>query len=344
MSDHVQVLLYTSYLHIIGGIETFIINFLDLMGEKYDIGIYCPKLPQEMVTRISLRARLFTKRKPISCDTLIMVRMMDEKPQNVLYDKSIRMCHACKANPGWHIIQDCDNIIHVSEASRSSFQSDGDVIMNPVIYKPKKALILVSATRVPALDKGPNAERMLRLAEKLNNNNIPFLWFNFSDAPLQGAPKGFINVGTFQDIQPYIAKADYLVQLSDAEGFGYSVAEALVNGCAVICTPFSTTKELGVEDGKNGYVIPFSLDFDVTKLLEVPKFKYSYDNSGIKKAWSDILGPRSDRPSDNHIDVQVIVNKYYDIRMKQEFHRGYQFRTDKDRALELIEKGLVKRI
>lgn len=339
--NEVQVLLYTSYLHIIGGIETFVINYIDLMSKYYVVGVYCPKLPPDMLARISLKAPVYTNNEPISCDTLIMIRIMDEIPENVTYNKSIRMCHATKSNPAWFIRDDCDKLVHVSQVSKESFDTDGMVIHNPLIKNNKKALLLVSATRIPALDKGKNADRMLLLAHMLNRNNIPFMWFNFSDAPLRDAPKGFVNVGTHQDLQPFIKRADYLVQLSDQEGFGYSVAEALNNGTAVICTPFKTTKELGVIDGENGYIIPFNMNYDVRKLLNVPKFKYKYDNTEIVNQWRELIGKTKSVKKYIAPDmVKVIVKKTYrDVLIGREVRAGEIIRMTKDRAKQIMTVG-----
>lgn len=103
LKNHVQLLIYTSYLHIIGGIETFLVNYLDLMADSFEIGVYCPRLPQEMADRISKRVKLYRNQEAVSCDTLLMIRMMDPIPRNVIYDKSIRMCHATKSQPTWKI-------------------------------------------------------------------------------------------------------------------------------------------------------------------------------------------------------------------------------------------------
>lgn len=336
--NKVQVLLYTSYLHIIGGIETFVDNFIELMGKYYDIGLYCPRMQPETMARLSRKVPVFTNQDPISCDTLIMIRIMDEIPKNVTYDHSIRMCHATKSNPAWNIRQDCDDIVHVSEASKKSFESDGQVIYNPLVKTTKQSLLIVSATRIPARDKGENAERMIRLAEMLKSRNIPFLWLNFSDAPLNNAPKGFVNVGTFQDLQPFIARADYLVQLSDQEGFGYSVAEALVNNTAVICTPFETTKELGVVDGVNGYIIPFNMDFDVNKLLEVPQFDYEYDNKKVITRWKKLLGntkPKHSYKPPEEMYVRVIKS-YNDIKLKRYLNPGEVLSMTKERIDQIL--------
>lgn len=337
MGRRCQVLLYTSYLHIIGGIETFIANYLKLLGGSYDIAVLCPKMPEEMVKRICAKVPVYRDDKPIECDTLVMIRSMDAIPGNVSYKKSVRMCHACKVRESWGINQDCDRVVHVSEASKRSFNSKGEVILNPLFKSSKKGLLLVSATRVPALDKGANAARMIKLANMLNAAGINFVWLNFSDAPLEDAPKGFVNVGCFQDLQPFIRRADYLVQLSDYEGFGYSVAEALINKTAVIVTPFETTEELGVVNGINGYIVPFNMDFDVNKLLAVPVFDYEYNNAEILKSWKKILGKGSKAP----VQAVQVKEPYKDVVLRINLKPGDRVVMPEDRAKEAIKRGYV---
>ena len=342
--NKVQVLLYTSYLHSIGGIETFVDNWVEILLPYYDIGLYCPQMPTERLYRLSQIIPVY-KSGEVECDTLVMIRIGDAIPKGIKYKKSVRMCHACRSNPAWHILDDCDRVIHVSEASRTSFNSDGAVIYNPVIKRAKDSLILVSATRIPAMDKGKNADRMIKLAQMLNDADIPFVWLNFSDSPLTDAPKGMVNVGMTNDIQSYIARADYLVQLSNQEGFGYSVAEALINHTAVICTPFKTTAELGVVDGKNGYILPFDMQYDVTKLLNVPEFEYKYDNKPIVKAWRKLLGntkPKHDYIPPEYVDVVAKI-EYRDIVLNKVFQPKDEISMPYDRAMELIEKGFVKK-
>ena len=344
MDIDAQILIYTSYLHIIGGIETFVLNLIELLGDEYDIGVVCPRLPAEMAERIKRKAKLFANDRILNCDHLIMVRKMDNKPGFINYKNSIRRCHACKSDSSSRILKDCDHLVHVSKASKDSFKSDGEVIYNPLRHSEKKSLLLVSATRIPALDKGQNAERMLKLAQMLKDHDIPFLWLNFSDAPLKNAPKGFVNVGTFQEMQPYISRADYLVQLSDHEGFGYTVLEALTCGTAVICTPFDTTKELGVVDGVNGYIVPFDLNFNPEILYNVPEFSYSWDNEKIRKQWKRILKIPKRKPQEKAKDlVEVLVTgEYYDIELKRVVKRGENLSMPKLRAMAVNQAGYCK--
>ena len=148
-----------------------------------------------------------------------------------------------------------------------------------------------------------------------------------------------MNVGTFQDLQPYIACADYLVQLSDREGFGYSVLEALTQNTAVICTPFETTKELGVVDGENGYIVPFDMNFDVHKLLDVPRFNYHWDNEKIRKDWEKLLKMEPEKPKNRGLVRIRITGNYGDMQLNRMVHEGEVLYMTKFRAKLVVKMG-----
>ena len=339
-----KVIIYTSYLYRIGGIETWVYNFVELMKDKYDLTLVTKSIPAEMKRRLPIKV-IESANPVVECDTLIMVRIMDDVPQGIKYKRLVRMCHSCKVRPEWFIINDYDDLIHVSKASKKSFQTDGKVIHNMLTKSEDEALIFVSATRIPAPDKGKNAERILKLANMLNEKNIPFLWFNFSDNALVNPPKNFYNVGTTDNVQAYIKKADYLAQLSDEEGFCYSVLEALVNNTAVVCTPFETTKELGVKNGVNGYIVPFDMDFDVNKLRKVPKFDYKWDNKPLIESWEKILNkkPKKKKIDKDLIEV-TIVRDYTDIELKRGVRAGEKISMRPERADKVIRLGYGVRI
>ena len=247
----------------IGGIETFVYQFAQIMSITLVVG----SIPVEQREKLSKVCEVvdYNPRGTYYCDNPIMLRILDKVPNNIFSKRSIRMCHGCRTNPNWHILQDTDFVVNVSEASKESFGEEAKnamVIHNPIKKTNKEAIILVSATRIPAPDKGTNEQRMRTLADRLNEAQIPFIWFNFSDGQINNPPRGMINLPKEEDIQPYIKRADYLVQLSDSEAWSYSVLEALVNGTAVLVTPFPSAIEMGIEDGKNGYIIPFDMGFD----------------------------------------------------------------------------------
>lgn len=342
-----QVVLYIGYLHVIGGIENFIYNFVLQMHKLYDITLVVDTISDEQFSRIAKFIRVVQKpQTPIVCNTLIMLRILDERPTFIEAKKCVRMVHACRTNPKWSIPTDSDIVVHCSTASKDSFGSDGIVIHNPFYTEKKKALFLISATRIPAPDKGKNEWRMIKLAKMLNDADIPFIWLNFSEGKIEDPPRGFYNVGVEMDIQPYIAKADYLVQLSDSEGYSYSVLEALTNNTAVICTPFQSAPESGVIDGKNGYIVPFDMSFDVKRLMKVPKFKDDHSNDEIIASWKEILGDSKPTHSyDPQVKVRIRAKREYtDTQFNRLIAPGEIYEVSLIRANKIINAGFAERI
>lgn len=340
LMDKCQIIIYTSYLYLIGGIETFVFNFVEFF-QDYDIVVMSPKIAPTVHVRLSKIVRVEEPHE-MECDTLLMIRPMDAAP-DVKYRQLIRMVHGLKTFKSQSVIQDYDHLVHVSDESRLSYDSDGLVIHNLLAPNKKKSLLLVSATRIPARDKGKNADRMLTLARMLHDAEIDFIWLNFSDGQLINAPKGLINVGIYDNMQSYTAKADYLVQLSDSEGWSYSVLEALTNNTPVIVTPFKTAFEMGIRDGMNGYVIPFDMNFDVTRLLNVPRFDYSYDNDKIFAQWKNLLGEPFKKLTALHPKSLIKVTKpYIDMTLNKNFKKGDEIVVGEKRAEDIIGAGVAE--
>lgn len=347
-----QIILFIMQLHIIGGIETFIYHYLATMSKKYDIVLLTSNIPINQWIQYSNYAQVveYNSNMAYSCDTLIMLRVLDTIPQNIHYKQSVQMCHACRTNPKWHIPQDSEYIVNVSQASKDSFlpeSRNGVVIHNPIKKNEKKALLLVSATRIPAPDKGKNEIRMRKLAEMLNEADISFLWYNFSEGIIPDPPKGLVNVGLYMDIQPYIARADYLVQLSDSEAWSYSILEALIQNTAVLVCPFPSAIEMGIKDGENGYILPYDMIFDVNKLLNVPQFTYEYDNEPIIAEWQKILGkakPKKRKKVNSNSSRVIVLSQYFDLELNRMLDAGTIVEMSNNRisAILATNKSLIK--
>ena len=347
-----QVILYINQLNVIGGIESFIYHFMATMSDKYEIALLIANIPIQQWIRFEKYCAVldYSPKRTYICDTLIMLRILDTIPGNIQYKQSVQMCHACRTNPRWQIPQNTDYIVNVSQASKDSFYPDaanGIVIHNPITKSDRRALLLVSATRIPAPDKGKNEERMRRLAEMLIEADIPFLWYNFSEGIIPNPPKGLVNVGVFMDIQPYIARADYLVQLSDSEAWSYSILEALVLNVPVLVCPFPSTAEMGIKDGENGYILPYDMDFDVTQLLKVPQFTYTYDNEPIIAQWQKILGkakPKKRKKTASGLYRVIVLSKYHDLELNRTLDVGEIVEMTKERisAILSVNKSLIK--
>ena len=347
-----QVVLFVQFATRIGGIEKFLYNFACRMKEHYDIVIVYNDMDYMLSRKLAKVVRTMKNNtdRQIVCDTVIFNRLTDKIPANITYKKSIQLCHCCKQKI-LSIPKDRDMLITVSETSKESWglaAKDAKVIHNFSTSGEKdgEALILVSATRIAAPDKGNNDKRMIRLANMMNEAKIPFVWLVFSQRPLTGAPANVINCGVVDNIEYFLRKATYLVQLSDEESWCLSVNEALINGCPVIVTPFKAIYEMGVEDGKNGYVVPFNMDFDVKKLLEVPKdFVFTSDDDAIVEQWRSILGDT--KPEGGYVPyippyMVKAVREYQDIVLNRLVRKGEELTVDEARALDLEQKGLCK--
>jgi len=79
------------------------------------------------------------------------------------------------------------------------------------------------------------------------------------------------------------------VQLSDTEGFAYSVYEALQCKTPCIITPFASGNEQ-IQHGVNGYIIPFDLQgIDFKQIANnIPTVK-DFQEIGSEQSWIDFL-------------------------------------------------------
>ena len=337
-----QVVLYMSDLYKIGGFMTFLLNFCKEMSDKYDITVVGKRCDNERLKQLLKMVRVDLSGQEIYADSLIMLSFRDELPSNIHAKKIIRMVHACKTSPEWFIPKDYNELLFVSDTSKRSFNGDqkAAVVHNLINVDDKKHLLLISATRFPAPDKGIIEDRMRILAKMLNDKGISFTWLNFADRPMENPPRNFHNVGVSYNMQGMIQKADYLVQLSDSECWSYSCLEALMLGTAIICTPFPSAYEMGIVDKVNAHIVPFDMDFDADILLDVPKFDYKYDNEAIKKQWIDILGnskPLHDYVPEELVEVEILEG-FRDMKLQKFWNRGERCMMTKQRADEILAK------
>jgi hypothetical protein len=109
---------------------------------------------------------------------------------------------------------------------------------------------------------------------------------------------------------------------------------------------------MGIIDGKNGYIVPYDMNFDIKKLLNVPKFEYDYDNEYIVRQWQEVIEkePRKKtkevkKPVKASDLVKVVVLiPYKDNELGQFLRQGQIIECSKERAEVLInrERPLVK--
>jgi len=345
-----QVLMIVRGTQKIGGIETFVYNFCKIMRKYYDICVLYDSMNDqrlEMLRRI-VRCEQYKPEKTYACDTLMLMRFSDRIPENVSYKKSVQMVHACKMHDWMEVPEDRDEIVCVSETARKTFPGlKAKVIHNLVVCEGcQDALLLVSATRLASGEKGH--DRIIRLAEALNRQQIPFTWLIFTDTKF-AVPENVHLMPSRIDIMPFLSAASYVAQLSNSEAFCYSIVEALCCQTPVICTDLPVLPEIGVKDGINGYVLPFDGEYDsiVRKIYEQPlkgRFHYSFNNTERVGQWIEILGPQKPfKKYDPAAEIQVVVKSpYWDTVLKESLSPGMIRKMARDRAETAQKLGLIQ--
>lgn len=300
-----KIAFYIPHFNNIGGIESWIYYISRIYGDNRNITVYWVSGDEKQVDRLrdKFKVRKFYYQK-IDCDIAIFCARVPDAEMLAFDAKKARVqfIHACYSvaygasnfTPSPLI----DRYIAVSQTAADDFYNltgvKPEVMFNPVyLEKPRKVLKLISATRI-ARDKGSIWEKMKILASKLNAANIPFIWLVFTNnVDVKPDIRGIVIMPSELKITDYIAEADYLVQLSKTEAFAYSIVESLALGTPVLVTNFAAATEMGIVDGKTGYI--FDMDMTNVNVDEIynniPKFDYTVKNSN--KEWETLLGPKN---------------------------------------------------
>ena len=239
--------------------------------------------------------------------------------------------------------------IAVSKVAGESFKEltglDYELIYNPIVVnkpnvKKKKGLHLISATRLSG-EKG--GWRIDYLSSLLDKNGIEYDWTIYTNKTnkLKLSPNIFIKEPKL-DLSKEIAESSYLVQLSDHEAFGYSVAESLMLGTPVIVTDVPAFKEIGCNKTNSITLDLYMSNVNIDEILKgKPNFKYTPPKSN----WGKYLNNNSNYDPNKLINVRVL-KKYTDVLLKEKLEK-YQISKKEipmtiERASYLESKGLVE--
>jgi len=344
-----QVCLYIDTLYKIGGIETWTYNFCKAMHKYYDILVLAKNIDPGQQARLLPYAEITSDfNRPIVCDTAINCRYVLELPRNIEYKKYFQVVHTCKMKPEWTIKDQADKVIYVSQVAADTFgDTNGQVIHNLTNpQEPKKALNLVSATRL-SYEKG--GQRMIDFARMLERHNIDYTWLVFTDEKLSGLPEGMILKRPTLNILPYIKAADFVVQLSDQEAYGYTIVEAWQVGTPTITTPLPVLTEIGFINGKQGFIVPFDVN-EVKNLEEKLYSQYqpaysSSNNTKIIKQWRDILGntkPTKKKKPQKGFKWVCALKDFTDMQQKRNVKAGEVYQVPEKRAEDGVKAGFFK--
>ena len=340
-----QVVIYCANMQKIGGIETWLYYWCQNMYKLYDIMVvFKDNMDGRQIQRLSEIVQVMKlNNRLIECDTLINTRITDKIPEEIKAKQIVQMVHGCYSALFCCDIQpERDKVVFVSQAAANTYdQVPNYEVIHNFTYptKPNKCLFLITASRFTR-EKG--GDRMIKLANALRSAGIEFIWFVFSHQDTK-LVDGMVKLPETLNIKDYIAKCDYLVQLSDSEGFGYSIVEALELGVPVITTPIGVLEELGFQDGKDGYIVPFDMEnIDAERFKKIPKPKFEWNNEGIKSKWVEILGesnPTGDYLKQGNMVRVEIIESYSDLELGRELKAGEVVLMRKARANLIIGCG-----
>ena len=216
---------------------------------------------------------------------------------------------------------------------------DIELSYNPIcVERPQKMLRLISATRL-TVEKGK--KRIEALANLLDKKGILYTWEIFTDDANLIRNDSIVYRKPRLDIIRFIASADYLVQLSDHEGYCYSVVEALSVGTPVIVTDCPVFRELGIESGKNGFILPHDMsDVPIDAILKgLPKFEYKTKADN----WSKILAKGESQYQKDLVNrVSVVCTRpYHDIEYGRLMNVGETYDKTVIKSEELVDAGVA---
>ena len=290
----------------IGGTELFLYEIAKRYYE-YDITIFYDEADEFQLKRLRqyLKCKKHFKGEKIKCDKAFLnfnIDIIDDVEANEYYFVS----HAIYQEIGYHPPINHPKLTHfigVSQYACDKLKEYADTIgmdidvvrcYNPISLEPREKVIhIVSAGRLD--DETKDNGRTLKLINALDRytkeHNRHYIWTIFSN-PINftiNSPN-VVLMKPRVDVRPYIADADFVVQLSnDMETYCYTNNEALGYGVKIITTPLTVNKELNIPKEAN-----LICEWDMSNVDEIAErifeeeykeFKYNPPKDG----WINII-------------------------------------------------------
>ena len=214
-----------------------------------------------------------------------------------------------------------------------------EVMYNPVEvsgkYEKKKGLHLISATRLTS-EKG--GWRIDKLSEMLDKAGVEYTWDIYTNRNCHFTSKNIHRKLPKLDLSKEIGESSYLVQLSNAEAFCYSVVESLLLNTPVIITDLPVYKELGITDK---HAIKVDMDLKQVDIDKIVNGKFKFDYTPPKSDWDKYFTDFEYNP-DELVEVEVLKRRLWLIEEDVHLVRGDKVKVSRVRASELESAGCVK--
>lgn len=331
----------------IGGVETFFWNLAQKYGKDYDITVMYAEGDKEQIRRLSqyVRTKRWDMQSRVRCKRCF-VTFHSSYLDLIDADEYIQVLHGDYKAIGY-VPQSHPKItkwVSVSEVVRNAYKDmvgeDSVVSYNPLVFpEVKRALRLVSATRLTP-DKGWN--RMVALAKAFEDAGVPYQWDIYSDTPKNIDNPNITLHRPRLDVINYIAAADYFVQLSDSEGYCYSIVESLCAGTPVIVTDFPVAHEIGVVNGKNGWILPMDMG-DNLPIAAISKGLKRFKYTPFEDKWDELLLPVLPTYEEEMNQLVTVKCKhiYLDLEFNRQMDYGEEWECTRRRAEVLSDIGVV---
>lgn len=341
-------LFYLEHIHMIGGIETFFYNLALKYGKTHDIAVVYKTCDPGQIDRLSRLVRCIKyEGQTLKCDKAFFNLNIDII-DHVEAKEYIQIIHgdylAMNIMPARN-----DKITRwvgvtnvVCDGFKELIGNDIELCYNPTreFKKTKNNLIkFVSLTR---LDPTKGLNRMMSLMELFEGAGLNWHWTIYADdKPTSYNPRVEWKYKTL-DIEGALSDADYLIQLSDAEGYCYSVVEALQMGVGVIVTDIPVFREIGVEEGVNGFFI--NKDLTNIPFDKIAKGLKKFTYTPKEDRWGELLAKGKGKYQDELKKIVSIkvIQIYYDMVLEREVHPGDILAVTGERALKLVRLGLCE--
>lgn len=325
---------YFRIINRIGGTEQFLYE-LAKKYHKYDLTIMYDECDFDQMMRLRKLVRCIRRQRGKTYYAKrAFYNFNIEAIEQIEADEHIFVCHAIYQELGYkppinhHKL---DRIIGVSKYAKDKIimqealqnvEKPVEYCYNPITLEEVKPVVrIVSACRLEDATKG--GDRTMQLIEALDRycaeNNRNYLWTIFTNhvsTPLTSPNVVYMKPRT--DVRPYIADADWLVQVSnDMESYCYSIQEALGYGTGVVRTPLTVCKEFNIP--KQAEIV---LDWNCENIDEVaekifkPRKKFSYKPP--EDSWDKLLlqKPSEYVYKEQNVLVKPITN-YYDLELQK---------------------------
>lgn len=340
-------LFYFNTLNSIGGIETFFWQLAKKYGKDYDITILYRNGDPEQIKRLSklVRVKKYKDGEIVHCkrafcafNTDILDYIDAEEYYQMLHGDYKKLGVYPQKHERLQEYVACSEVVRDAYAEVTG--KVAQVSYNPYTpEKPKKVLRLVSATRLTP-DKG--LKRMEKLASALDEAGVLYTWDVYTDSPRKISNPNIVLRKPRLDVVNFIADADYFVQLSDAEGYCYSVVEALSVGTPVIVTNFDVIHEIGVENGVNGWVLPMDMEGELP-IAAICKGLKRFKYTPLEDRWGELLllAPPDYEEQMSQIVTVKCKKIYFDLQMNRNVEAGEEWEVERRRAELLEDIGVV---